>query len=92
MYIVLSAAFKTAVNKAIKTENVKLIDNFFPYLFSQTEVQKHGYTIGKIDFPGITSTALLSCFCSPNDEKVLEKSGWKGVIKHVKLFTNLVQE
>ena len=63
-YIVLSAAFKTPVNESMKTENVKLIDNFFQYLFSQIEIQKHGYTIDKIDFPGITSTALLSCFCS----------------------------
>ena len=82
-YIVLSGAFKTAVNESMKTENVKLIDNFFPYLFSQIEIQKHGYTIDKIDFPGITSTALRSCFCSPNDEKMLEKTGWKGVIKPV---------
>jgi len=52
-------------------------------MFSQIEIQKHGYTIDKIDFPGITSTALLSCCCSPNDEKVLEKSGWRGVINPI---------
>ena len=75
-YNVLTGTFKAAVNETIKTENVKLIDNFFPYLFSQIEVQKHGYTIDKIDFPGITSAALLSCFCSPNDKKNFKKYGW----------------
>ena len=45
------------------------------HMFSKIEIQKHGYTMDKIDFPDITSPVLLSCACSPNDEKVFE-TGW----------------
>ena len=38
-YIVLSGAFTA---NGITTENVQQIDNFFPFLFSQSEIQKFG--------------------------------------------------
>jgi len=33
-YIILSGVFTAAVNETMKTENVKLIDNFFPYVLT----------------------------------------------------------
>ncbi|XP_054259554.1 uncharacterized protein LOC128984275 [Macrosteles quadrilineatus] len=36
--------------------NIKLIDNFVPFLFTRIELKKHNTTIDTVDYPGVTST------------------------------------
>lgn len=38
------------------TKNIKLIDNFVPFLFSKIEVKKHNRLIDEIEYPGQLST------------------------------------
>ena len=56
--------------------NIKLIDNFFPFLFSEIEIKKHGQVIERIENPGITATSLISCMTSTSDAVELQKSGF----------------
>jgi hypothetical protein len=42
----------------------RLIDNFFPHLFSEVVVKTYGQTIDVIENPGLTSTAIATCLYS----------------------------
>lgn len=55
--------------------NVKLIDNFVPYLFSSIVVKKRNQIIFKMDYPGITSTVLQKSTFSNNELTSLEMAG-----------------
>lgn len=49
--------------------NMKLIDNFVPYLLSQVEVRKHGTVIDRIDYLGIPSATIATLkFSKPEME------------------------
>lgn len=55
--------------------NVKLIDNFVPYLFSSINVTKRGQNIFRLDYPGITSTVLQKSTFSTNELIPLDNAG-----------------
>lgn len=56
--------------------NVKLIDNFVPYLFSRIEVKKHNYLLDEVEYPGITSTVKSIVSYENSDQNMLKNCGF----------------
>ena len=55
---------------------VRVVDNFFPHMWSQILVDKCDTTFGIIDYPGITSTVLGTCLLSKSQLYKYKMSGW----------------
>jgi hypothetical protein len=66
---------QTATHK----DNVRLINNFVPHLFSEIRISKHGQIIDTIDYPGFTSTAVNTCKISKPEANYFDLSGWEGI-------------
>ena len=58
-------------------DTMRLINNFFPFFFSQIEVRKHGVVIDKIELPGITSTAIGTLKISKPEATYLRQAGFE---------------
>lgn len=58
------------------TANVKLTDNFVPYLFSRIEVRKHNYLLDEVEHPGVTSTVKSIVSYDNSDENALKNCGF----------------
>jgi hypothetical protein len=56
---------------------VRTVDNFFCHLWSQILVDKCNTVIERIDYPGITSTALGSCLLSKSQAYKYKMSEWE---------------
>jgi hypothetical protein len=65
-------------------DKVRLVDNFFPQLFSQILIKIHGFIVGTYDYPGVTSTALNTCLLSPQESKAYIASGFETPIGKLK--------
>ena len=61
--------------------NLILVDNFVPHLFSQVEVRKHNTVIDRIDYPGITSTAVGTSKLSKTDAAYYQAGGFEAGTK-----------
>jgi hypothetical protein len=60
-----------------KNANIKLVDNFFPYLFPRSKVKKHDYSLEKIDCARVTSTAMVTYRYSRPQSYALKAGGLK---------------
>lgn len=52
----ISGEYKPGSGTDEEKKNIKLIDNFVPYLFSKIEIKKNGVIIDEIEDPGVVST------------------------------------
>lgn len=58
--------------------NIKLVENFFPHMFSDITIRKHGTIIERIDHPGIVSTTMVRSYYSSDDTKELSMCFFTG--------------
>ena len=55
---------------------VRAVDNFFAHMWSEMLVEKGDTIIDRIEYPGITSTALGTCLLSKSQLYKYKMSGW----------------
>jgi hypothetical protein len=58
-------------------DEVRLVDNFFTHLWSQILVDKCDTIIDRTDYPGVTCTALGTCFISKAQAYKYKMCGWE---------------
>ena len=75
-YFISGTLLKTDGTAYTAKSNVKLVDNFIPYLFSRIEVKKHNYLIDEVEYPGITSTVKSAVSYENSETKALVNSGF----------------
>ena len=75
-YITGEVVKKSDGSKYDAKTNIKLIDNFVPFLFTRIELKKHNTTIDTVDHPGITSTIKGLLNYSSSNKNVLTNCGF----------------
>lgn len=77
-YYISGKLTKTDGNAYAEKDNVKLVDNFVPFLFSKIEVKKHNKLIDEIEYPGQLSTIKGTISYSKN---VPINNGFESIFK-----------
>lgn len=62
-------------------DNIALVSNFVPFLFSHIEVRKHNHLIDEVEYPGVTSTVRSIVSNKQTDSFALKNSGFEHGIK-----------
>jgi hypothetical protein len=65
-------------------DEIRVTDNFCCHLWPQILIDKCDTNIDKIDYPGITSTALGSCLLSNSQAYKYKMSGWEQKVETLK--------
>lgn len=76
-YIALSFSKKTDGSAYGADDNIALVNNFVPFLFSRIEVRKHNHLIDEVEHPGVTSMVRSIVSNKQADEFALKTSGFE---------------